>query len=347
MLKKNNDYSVFLEGLKKRVRIAQVKAVLSVNCELVFLYWSIGRDILVKQEELGWGAKVIDNLSNDLSRAFPDMKGFSPRNLKFMRSFAEAYLDEQIVKQLASQIPWWHNIRILQQIKDLAQRIWYIRQTIENGWSRNVLTLQIKSGLYERQGSASTNFRLTLPKPQSDLAQQLLKDPYNFDFLSLGKEYLERDVEKALTAHICDFLLELGVGFAFYGSQVLLEVGDEDFYVDLLFYHVKLRCYIIVELKTGKFKPEYAGKMNFYLSAVDDLMRHIDDQSSIGIILCQQKNRIVAEYSLRDNRKPIGVSNYELTQFLPEKLQKSLPSVKELEAVFKEDMEEGGKNIDK
>ena len=262
------------------------------------------------------------------------MKGFSPRNLKYMRAFAEAYLEESFVQQVVAQIPWGHNVRLLDLVKDPTERLWYAQQTIQYGWSRNILVHQIESGLYRRQGKATTNFDRTLPQPQSELAQQLLKDPYNFDFLSLGKDALERDLERALIDHIRDFLLELGVGFAFVGSQYHLEVGGQDFYIDLLFYHLRLRCYVVVDLKMSDFQPEFSGKMNFYLSATDDLLRHPDDQPSIGIILCKSKNQALAEYALRDLNKPIGVSAYQLQSALPEQLKSSLPTIEELEDVL-------------
>jgi predicted nuclease of restriction endonuclease-like (RecB) superfamily len=326
-------YQDFLNSLKERIRISQIKAALSVNRELILLYWQIGREILTKQQQQGWGAKVIERLAKDLRSAFPDLKGFSRTNLLYMRAFAEAYPDEQIVQQLVGQIPWGHNVRILDAIKEPTERLWYVRQTIESGWSRNILLHHIETKLYQRQGQAITNFSQTLSDPQSDLAQQTLKDPYNFDFLSLGKEAQERDVEKALTERIREFLLELGVGFAFVGSQYHLEVAEEDFYIDLLFYHLKLRCYVVIELKMTTFQPEYSGKMNFYVSAVDDLLRHSDDRPTIGIILCRGKNKkAVVEYALRDLNKPIGVSSFQLTEAIPEHLQGSLPTVEELEA---------------
>ena len=326
------DYQQFLQNLKQRIRNAQLRAALSVNRELVLLYWQIGREILTKQQQQGWGAKVIDRLSNDLRSAFPDMKGFSSRNLKYMRKFAQTYSDKQIVQQLAAQIPWFHNCVLLDKVKDSTEREWYIHKTIEHGWSRNILVHQIESGLYHRQGKAITNFERTLPSPQSELAQQLLKDPYNFDFLSLGEEVQERDLEKALIEHIRDFLLELGVGFAFIGSQYHLQVGGEDFYLDLLFYHIRLRCFVVIELKVREFQPEFSGKMNFYLAAVDDLLRHPDDAPSIGIILCKTNNNIIVEYALREMNQPIGVSTYQLREALPEDLQTSLPTVEQLEA---------------
>lgn len=325
-------YDEFLLDLKSRIQSAQVKAALTVNRELITLYWSIGREILQRQAAQGWGAKVIDRLAKDLRSAFPDMKGFSPRNIKYMRAFADAYTEEQFVQQVAAQIPWFHHCVLLDKVKDPAERAWYIQQTVENGWSRNVLVLQIESGLYRRKGKAVTNFGRTLPAPQSELAQQLLKDPYNFDFLTLTAEAQERDLERGLLAHIHRFLLELGVGFAFVGSQHHLEVGGDDFYIDLIFYHLRLRCFVVIDLKMRKFKPEDAGQMNFYLSAADDLLRHKDDQPSIGIILCKEENRIVAEYALRDVGKPIGVSAFQITESLPKELQSGLPTVEELES---------------
>jgi predicted nuclease of restriction endonuclease-like (RecB) superfamily len=324
-------YGELLEDLKARIRTAQVRAALAVNRELVLLYWQIGREILARQEALGWGAKVIDRLSDDLRRAFPGVSGYSSRNLKYMRAFAEAYPDEGFVQEGPAQIPWYHNVTLLDKVKDPAEREWYVRRTIEHGWSRNVLVHQIESGLYHRQGRAVTNFERTLPAPQSDLARELIKDPYHFDFLELGDEARERDLERALLARLRDFLLELGAGFAFVGSQYHLEVGGQDYYLDLLFYHLRLRCHVVIELKLGAFRPEDSGKMNFYLSTVDDQLRHPDDQPSIGLILCKERNRVVVEYALRGVEKPIGVSEYRLTERLPEQLRGSLPSAEELE----------------
>ncbi|WP_257236477.1 PDDEXK nuclease domain-containing protein [Nostoc sp. 'Peltigera malacea cyanobiont' DB3992] len=278
------------------------------------------------------GRKVINRLAADLQKAFPEMKGFSLRNLKYMRAFAEAYPDEQLVQQAAALIPWFHNCVLLDKVKDSSEREWYIQQTIQHGWSRNILVHQIESKLYHRQGKATTNFNHTLPQAQSELAQQLLKDPYTFDFLNLGEDFLERDLERALINHIRDFLLELGVGFGYLGSQYHLEVGGEDFYIDLLFYHARLHCYIVIDLKIEEFKPEYSGKMNFYVSAVDDLLRQPDDQPTIGMILCKSKNKVIAEYSLRDMHKSIGVSVYQLKNTLPEALQGNLPTIEQLEA---------------
>jgi len=325
-------YVELLKKLKEHIRSAQVKAALSVNRELILLYWDIGRRILEVQNREGWGAKVIDRLAADLHRIFPEIKGFSPRNLKYMRAFAELYPNKAFVQQVVAQIPWGHNVRILDYIKNPAEREWYLRQTIEQGWSRNVLVHQIESRLFHRQGKALTNFRQTLPSPQSELAQEVLKDPYTFDFLTITESARERDLEQALLQHLRDFLLELGVGFAFLGNQYHLEIGDQDYYLDLLFYHLRLRCFVVIELKMGEFQPEYAGKMNFYLSAVNDRFRTRADNPSIGIILCKVRNKVIVEYALRNTHKPIGVSAYRLTKSLPAKLKGSLPTIKELES---------------
>ncbi|HLK60763.1 MAG TPA: PDDEXK nuclease domain-containing protein [Chthonomonadaceae bacterium] len=325
-------YDEFLREVKERIQAAQVRAALAVNRELTLLYWQIGRDILQRQQEQGWGAKVIDRLAADLRRAFPDMKGFSPRNLKYMRAFAQAYPDEAIVQQLVAQLPWGHQVRILDKVNDTEQRLWYIHAAVQYGWSRSVLEHQIETKLYGRQGKALTNFERTLPPPQSDLAQQVLKDPYNFDFLTVGKDAEERAIERDLVGHIRDFLLELGVGFSFVGSQVPLEVAGQDFFLDLLFYHLKLRCFVVIELKATDFRPEYAGKMNFYLAAVDDLLRHETDAPTIGMILCKTKLRVMVEYALRNVASPIGVAEYEIMAALPEPLRSSLPTIEQLEA---------------
>lgn len=326
------NYNQLLQDLKQRIRRAQVRASLAVNQELILLYWQLGQEILARQQQQGWGAKVIAQLAQDLRQEFPEMKGFSRSNLMYMRAFAEAYPDEQIVQQLVGQIPWGHNLRILEAAKDPSERLWYVQQTLENGWSRNVLVHHLKSGLYQRQGDAVTNFRRVLPATQSDLAQQLIKDPYNFDFLSLSKDAQERDLERALLDRIREFLLELGVGFAFVGSQYPLEVEGEDFYLDLLFYHLKLRCFVVIDLKMSAFKPEYSGKMNFYIAAVDDLLRHPDDRPTIGLILCRSKKKTIAEYALRDVNAPIGISTYTVRESLPPGLEDSLPAPEQLQA---------------
>ncbi|ESA32046.1 hypothetical protein N836_28235 [Leptolyngbya sp. Heron Island J] len=327
----SDNYRRFLQALKERIRSAQVKAALAVNQELILLYWQIGREILDRQQQEGWGTKVIDRLAKDLKRDFPEMTGFSARNLKYMRAFADAYPDAQLVQQVFSQVPWGHNVRLLDALKDPQERLWYARQTIEHGWSRNVLLLHIDQGLHKQKSAAVTNFERTLPPDQSDLAKNLIKDPYNFDFLTLAADAQERDLEKSLLMHIRDFLLELGVGFAFVGSQYPIQVGTKHYAIDLLFYHLKLRCFVVIDLKLGEFEPEFSGKMNFLVSAVDELMRHGDDQPTIGMILCKSNDATVAEYSLRDVNKPIGVATHCLGRELPADLQGTLPTVEELE----------------
>lgn len=330
----STEYQELLISLKQRIRTSQIRAALAVNQELILLYWQIGQEILLRQSQQGWGAKVIDRLSQDLRQEFPELRGLSRTNLLYMRAFAEAYSEEQIVQQVVGQIPWGHNLMILDKVKDLTARRWYAQQVTTNGWSRNILAIQIESQLYQRQGQAVTNFEATLPPARSDLVRATLKDPYVFDFLSLGTEAQERELENALVQHIEKFLLELGAGFAFVGKQFPLEVGGQDFQLDLLFYHLKLRCYVVIELKVDEFKPEYAGKLNFYLSAVDDLLRHPHDEPTIGILLCRSKNGVVAEYALRDINKPMGVAEWTeaLTKSLPDPLQSELPSTAELEA---------------
>jgi predicted nuclease of restriction endonuclease-like (RecB) superfamily len=325
-------YAALLASIKERIQSAQVRAAVAVNHELVLLYWGIGREILSRQEEEGWGKNIIPRLAKDLRSQFPAMDGLSPRNLGYMKAFAEAWTDEAILQAPLAKLTWYHNITLIQKVKDRAERLWYAEQAIQNGWSRNVLVMQIEGGLLRRQGKALTNFGQTLPPPQSDLAQQILKDPYNFDFLTLTKEAHERDLEGGLLEHIRKFLLELGVGFAFVGSQYPLEVGGEDFRIDLLFYHLKLRCFVVIDLKMTPFKPEYAGKMNFYLSAVDDVLKHPSDQPTIGLILCKGKNQIVVEYALRNTTTPMGIAEFRHLEKLPEELKGSLPTIEEIEA---------------
>ena len=322
-----DSYELFFADLKQRISTARVKAALAVNQELIMLYWQIGSRILVTQEEEGWGNKVIPKLAKDLKREFPDMTGFSARNLGYMKRFAEAWPDESNLQQLAAKIPWFHNCVLLQKVKSPEARQWYIQKTVENGWSRSVLTMQIETDLYQRQGGAVTNFERTLPKPQSDLAKQMLKDPYSFQFLTISDEAAERELERGLVERIRDFLLELGTGFAFVGSQHYLNIGGEDFYLDLLFYHLELRCFIIIDLKMGDFKAEYTGKMNLYVSAVDDMLRKEGDNPTIGMVLCKSKNKTIAEYALRNVSTPIAVSTHKL----PKKLQESLPTPEQLE----------------
>jgi predicted nuclease of restriction endonuclease-like (RecB) superfamily len=325
-------YRDFLALLKTRIRTAQLRASIAVNQELVVLYWGIGNEILTRQREDGWGTKVIERLAKDLRGEFPEMKGLSPRNLGYMKALAEAWPDQTILQQLVAKLPWGHNVRLLDAVKNTEERIWYAEQAIANGWSRNVLVLQIESQLYRRQGKALTNFERTLPPPQSDLAQQITKDPYNFDFLTLAAEAREKDLEAGLLEHLRKFLLELGIGFAFVGSQYPLEVGGEDFRIDLLFYHLRLRCFVVIDLKMGPFKPAYTGQMNFYLSAIDDLLRHETDQPTIGLILCKSKNQIVAEYALREMTKPLGISEFHHLEQLPEQLEGTLPTIEQIEA---------------
>ncbi len=290
-------YADWLAELKNRIHTARQRATLAVNRELVLLYWQIGRDILTRQARQGWGAKVIDRLAHDLRTAFPEMKGFSPRNLKYMRAFAEAWPEPEFVQEVLAQLPWYHHLALLDKLKTTNERRWYAQQAITHNWSRNVLVMQIETRLLERQGKAQTNFDQRLPKPQSDLARESLKDPYRFDFLGLTDEAQERAIESTLVQHVTQFLLELGAGFAFVGRQVLLDVGGDEFFIDLLFYHLKLRCYVVIELKAGKFKPEHLGQLGFYLTAVDAQVKSEQDNPTIGLLLCKSRNKVVAEYA--------------------------------------------------
>ncbi len=332
-----SDYQTFLHTIKTRVQQAQLQAVLAVNKELIYLYWHIGKEILARQEKEGWGANVIGRLSLDLQAAFPQMKGFSPRNLGYMKAFASVYTDEAFLQQVATKIPWFHHCTLLNKVKDDQERLWYMQQTITHGWSRSILEVQIETGLFQRKGKALTNFKSTLPAIQSDLAREAFKDPYIFDFITIGEETKERHLQTALLAHIQQFLLELGVGFTFVGSNYHMVVGDQDFYLDLLFYHIRLRCFVVIELKAEEFKPEHAGKMNFYLTAIDEQIKHTTDNPTIGIILCRGKgDKVVAEYTLRDIRKPLGVASYQLTKSLPEALKDQLPAIEDLEERLKD-----------
>ena len=326
------EYREWLTSLKSRIAAARQRTALAANQELVGLYHSIGKDILLRQANEGWGAKVIQRLSADLSDAFPDMKGFSTSNLKYMRFFAELCPERLIGQQPADQLPWFHIVSLLTKVSDPTHREWYASRAIAEGWSRPTLDSQIKSQLHLRQGSAVTNFERNLPEPQARLAVAALKDPYLFDFLGLGDEAHERDIENALIRHITRFLLELGAGFAFMGRQFRLEVGGDEFFMDLLFYHTRLKCYVVVELKADAFKPEHAGKLNFYLSAVDAQIKAADDRPTIGLLLCKTKNHLVAEYALSGIEKPIGVAEYQLVRALPEPLDTCLPSIEEIEA---------------
>lgn len=341
------DYANLLGRIKARIRQAQARAVLAANAEMVRLYWDVGRMLDERQEHEGWGAAVIPRLARDLHNELPEIKGFSERNLKRMLRFYRSYpAPESIVPRAVAQlppdeplvwsIPWGHQSVLLEKVKDLDVRVWYMEQTLRNGWSRDILTLMIKGDAHARQGRAVSNFPDRLPLAQSDLVTQTLKDPYIFDFMTLEGPFHERELETGLLHHIERFLLELGQGFAFVGRQYHIEIGDEDFYIDLLFYHLRLRAFVVVDLKKGPFKAEYAGKMNLYLSLVDDRLRHATDSPSIGLILCQDRNRIVAEYALRGMTKPIGVSEYQLTRSLPHELRSSLPTIEAIEAELAE-----------
>lgn len=376
----NPDYKKWLTDLKSRIQSAQIKAALKVNAELIALYWELGQEILTKEEKAFWGNKFLPQLSADLRKEFPEMKGFSLTNLKYIRLWVKFYApaigqqlvdqledlenqQKEIVQQVAAQmenfvqqpvgqtrrqvvaqipslftsIPWGHHLQIITKCKTVDEAIFYIKETAVHGWSRAVLVHQIESGLYKRKGAAITNFEMTLPKPQSDLAKELLKDPYKFDFLSLGEEYKERDLENALVEHITKFLLELGTGFSYVGRQYPLQIpGEDDRNIDLLFYQLKLRCFVVIDLKTKPFEPEAAGKMNFYLNMADDQLRHPSDEPSIGIIICKERNKVVAEYALRGLAKPIGVTEYELAGGLPDELKRSLPTIEQIEEELKD-----------
>jgi len=324
-------YANWLTDLKGQIHAAQQRAALTVNTELIRLYWQIGRDILDHQSAQGWGTKVVERLSHDLREAFPDLGGFSRANLMYMRAFAQAWPEDAIVQQPVGQIPWGHNIVLLTKLKEQPARLAYAAATVEHGWSRNVLTTQIEVQALERQGKAVTNFDRTLPAVQSDLARETLKDPYKLDFLGLEADAREREIEQALVDHVADFLIELGAGFAYVGRQVHLEVGGDDFFIDLLFYHLQLRAYVVIEIKAGKFKPEHVGQLGFYMTAVDAQVKHEDDAPTIGLLLCKTKNEVVAEYALRDSARPLGVSEYQLAQSLPEQLQTNLPTIEQIE----------------
>ncbi len=331
-----SEYKSFLESIKKDIKQTQIKAAAGVNTELIMLYWRIGKAISEKVAAEGWGAKTIDSISNDLARAFPGMAGFSVRNLRYMRKFFETY-SELNFAAAAAKLPWGHNMAILDALSNNDQRLWYIQQVLEHGWSRSVLTMWIASDLYGRQGKALTNFQSNLPKPQSDLAQQTLKDPYNLEFLMMSKDALEKEIEGGLMEHLQRFLVELGQGFAFVGKQYPLKVGTQDFFIDLLFYHLKLRCFVVVELKATAFDPRDTGQLSFYLAAVDNQLRSPEDKPTIGLLLCQSKDELVVEYALQQTKGPIGVADYmvKFVESLPRELKKSLPSVQEIEEELK------------
>lgn len=365
----NKQYHLWLQDIKQRVRQAQLKAATSVNTTLLEFYWSLGGDIVEKQKQTTWGSGFLKRLSQDLMLEFPDMKGFSLNNLQYIKRWYSFYCEAlsncgtgcstiapqpvvqsgtaeppaAVTKQPAMflfQIPWGHNLVIVSKCKNIEEALFYVHKTIENNWSRSVLTHQIESGLYARHGKAVTNFANTLPAPQSDLAHELVKDPYNFDFLTLRETYTEKELEKGLIDHITRFLMELGAGFAYLGKQIQLQVGQRDFFLDLLFYHTRLHCYVVIELKAVDFEPEFAGKLNFYIKAVDQQFRNEGDNLTIGILLCKSKDKIVAEYALSDIHKPMGVSEYALTQALPEGLKSSLPSIEEIEAELRKGEDE-------
>lgn len=324
------EYLSIIENIKHEINAAQYRAAVHVNADMLLLYYDIG---CVINEHKTWGSKFIDNLAADIRLAFPKSKGYSVRNLKYMAKFAETYAEREFVQQVVAQIPWGHNIVILDKVNNLEERKWYIKKSAQNGWSRNVLVHQIESNLYQRQVLAEkvSNFENRLPSHQSELAVQTMKDPYVFDFIVFNEDMLERDIEQALVRDVTRLLLELGTGFAFLGNQYHLNVGGDDFYIDLLFYNINLRCYVVIELKTGDFKPEYAGKLNFYLSAVDGILKKEQDNPSIGLLLCKSKNNVVAEYSLKDMSKPIGVSEYKITSSLPDNLEQQLPSIEDIQ----------------
>lgn len=359
-----NNYVHVLTELKNKIKQAKSRVVLLANFELLKVYWEIGNIILQQQNIEGWGSKIIDTLSKDLKAEFPDMQGLSVRNIKYMRAFSEAYPDFLIVQplaaqlqnndnqqltimqQAAAQLPWSHNIVLLERTKDLNERAFYAHKTIENNWSKNVLILQIENKLFERQGKAITNFNNTLPLPQADLANEMLKSPYMLDFFGITEEMKEREIENALINHLKNFILELGRGFAYVGNQFNLKVGDSDFYLDLLFYNTRLHCYVVFELKVGEFKPEFAGQLNFYLNAVDTQIRTEEDKPTIGVLLCKTQNKTVIEYALKGINKPLGVADYELQKALPENLKSEIPSIQELEEELNKEIEQHQNPVD-
>jgi predicted nuclease of restriction endonuclease-like (RecB) superfamily len=327
----DKSYKLWIVELKKKIQGAQIKAAITVNRHLLDLYWELGKGIIEKQQQANWGEALIDQLSKDLSAAFPDIKGFSRTNLFYIRKWFLFYRTSEKVQQLVGQIPWGHNCMIISKCSDVLEALFYVRETLTNNWSRSTLSAQIESELYHRQGKAIHNFQETLPLPEADLANETLKSPYNFDFLSLAKDIQERDLETALTSHIQKFLLELGQGFAYMGRQFHLNVAGEDFYLDLLFYHTRLRCYVIGEIKATEFKPEYAGKLNFYLNVVNSQLKHPVDQPSIGILLCKTPNKVIVEYALENISSPLGVAEYQVMNSIPHDLKGDLPSIEDFE----------------
>lgn len=326
-------YLKFIEEVKSEIQKQRISVVLNANSSMICLYWNIGRAILKKQEEEGWGAKIIDRMAKDLKDAFPEMSGFSPRNIKYMRKFAESWPDFEIVQRVVAQIPWRTNISLMDKLKDEESRIWYAYKVIENGWSKTILDMQIETRLMERSGRSVNNFTAALPPADSDMVNQVFKDPYLFDFLGTDMPRREIEIERQLTEHIQSFLLELGQGFAFVGRQVHLEVGGDDFYLDLLFYHLKLRCFVVVELKACDFEPGFISQLNMYQNVVNDILRHPDDKPTIGLLLVKGKNETVVEYSLAGYQNPIGVAEWknQMAKALPEELRSSLPSIEDIE----------------
>jgi predicted nuclease of restriction endonuclease-like (RecB) superfamily len=352
----DKQYKEWIVELKNKIRTTQIKAAMTVNRELLNLYWELGREICEKQEKANWGEGLIDQLAKDLSAAFPEIRGFSRTNVFYVQKWYLFYREERLVQQvvglignklktkekvqeLVTRIPWGHNLQIITKCSDISEALFYVKQTIQNNWSRAILTTQIESKLYERQGKAIQNFQSALPTPQADLARETLKNPYNFDFLSLGEKAREKDLESALTDHIQKFLLELGQGFAYMGRQFPINVGGDDFYLDLLFYHTRLRCYVVVELKATEFKPEYAGKLNFYLNVVNAQIRQTQDQPTIGILLCKTPNKIMVEYALENISSPLGVAEYQIMNAIPDNFKGELPSIEELEESLGESLE--------
>lgn len=329
----SDSYLDFIEEIKKEIKNQRLNVVLNANSSMICLYWNIGKAVLQKQKEEGWGAKVIDRMAKDIKEAFPDMSGFSPRNIKYMRKFAECWPDFEIVQRIVARIPWRSNISLMDKLADEESRIWYAQKAIENGWSKTILDMQIQSELIERTGKSINNFPVALPPADSDMANQIFKDPYLFDFLGTDMPRREVEIERKLTEHIQNFLLELGQGFAFVGRQVHLEVGGDDFYIDLLFYHLKLRCYVVIELKACDFEPGFISQLNMYQNVVDDILRHPSDNQTIGLLLVKGKNQTVVEYSLAGYKNPIGVAEWKnkMVKALPEELKSSLPSIEEIE----------------
>lgn len=329
-------YLNLLQEVKQKIKQAQLNAMIVVNHHLLSLYWQIGNMILQRQKEHGWGNKVISQLSKDIKQSFPTIQGYSERNLGYMKKFADEYEESVILQVPLAKISWYHNITLIEKIPDQTTRLWYAYKAIENGWSRDMMVIHIKSNLHLRLGSSVNNFAETMPKVQSDLAQQILKDPYIFDFVNLRENALEKELEDALVKHIINFLLELGQGFAFVGRQYIVNVGGDDYKIDLLFYHLKLRCFVVIDLKIRQFMPEDAGKMNFYVNALDDILKTEQDNQTIGLILCKDKNKVKAEYALRGINTPIGISEFKLTEILPDELKSSLPSIEDIEQKLRE-----------